>query len=542
MRFSALLPFAFAATAFAQQQPAFTEPPVYVTAIDIVAEVKDSSGKVPAGLTPADLVLLEDGVERKIIGIEYLAQRTGAAPASTAGATAPPPATIDLEPGTWQLVVYFENQLSTPSSRKRVAEALIAQAERLAGLGSVDVIYASPTPTPILRDSRDAEAIKAALRQVISQPAAPGLLEHRRRFYTIQQQGGLPVKNVVPYVDDEVLMVGRFRTNLIKWLSNYGRRVPRTLLVVSDGFEVDPAEFYANNLKPADQALFRSHVQHAALAESTERTAQALAAGGWTTVTVPGDAEAGFMTDDASTSGILRARTFGRSDRLPGVNAPNVTAGPRGLLTRGLEPLQVIAERTGGSMVPNPGRLTDAISGLGSRVKVTYQVPRAPDGRPRKVELKARSANLKIRTARWAAASTPEEMAQARAVGLLREASGRGDLRVESSVVWDDDGPSRRRGTLYVVGVVDPVGRALPSNSVPSYRVTMAVEIPPRNTFVVTREVMDQYLSKGTFKYRAPVEVPANASQVVVTVEEMLTGLWGSSRFSLNRPASAAAR
>jgi hypothetical protein len=60
------------ALAMTVPQNVHVEAPVHVTAIDVIADVRDAHGKVPAGLTPADFVLLEEGVEQPVIGIEYL--------------------------------------------------------------------------------------------------------------------------------------------------------------------------------------------------------------------------------------------------------------------------------------------------------------------------------------------------------------------------------------------------------------------------------------------------------------------------------------
>lgn len=68
MRRTILLAVLVAALPLSSQQPVHTEPPVYVTAIDLIVDVRDASGKLPGGLTPADFVLVEDGVERRIVG------------------------------------------------------------------------------------------------------------------------------------------------------------------------------------------------------------------------------------------------------------------------------------------------------------------------------------------------------------------------------------------------------------------------------------------------------------------------------------------
>src|SRR5688500_1177472 len=112
-----------AALPISSQQPVHTEPSLYVTAIDLIVDVRDGSGKLPAGLTPGDFVLVEDGVERKIIGIDYLrAERETANAAQVAAAPAAPAsgAKGPVMPGAqklWQTVLYFETQLSGTMGR-----------------------------------------------------------------------------------------------------------------------------------------------------------------------------------------------------------------------------------------------------------------------------------------------------------------------------------------------------------------------------------------------------------------------------------------
>src|SRR5687768_18487972 len=79
-----------------------------VTAIEVVAEVRDKSGAAPKDLKASDFTVLENGVEIPVIGIDYLAlPRTppsGAAPATPApeaGSSAP-----------WHFLFYFESELS----------------------------------------------------------------------------------------------------------------------------------------------------------------------------------------------------------------------------------------------------------------------------------------------------------------------------------------------------------------------------------------------------------------------------------------------
>jgi VWFA-related protein len=547
-------------TAFAQQ-PVHVEPPVFVTAIDVVADVRDASGKLPAGLTPADFILLEDGVEKKVIGVDYLrAERTAEA------APGAPPASKRM----WQLVLYFETQLSNGTGRKQAAEELMKQVDTMVQMGTVDVVLADPTPRPLVQSSRDPEAIRKALGTVASNIGVNQLAAHRRDFVRetqsstqlgalrqnsplppviedpgsggrgsrrtirtpppidLDQGGGTPAPNLVnanvvrPYIEREVHMINRFRTNLMTWLSNYRRYSPRTLVMVTDGFDLDPLQFYAPNLARNDELTLRSYVTQAALGESSQKLARALASAGWATVSIPSDNNADGWLDDASSSSIGRVHknTTGPAQK-----------GPRAFLYRPLEPLDEAAEVTGGAVVTNSSKIAAAIESLDDRLRVTYQVDRKPDGKARKIELRPRNNQLKVRGARWASASTPDEMAEQRALGQLKEATYTGDLPVEANVDWTMTS-SRKAGTLRVVARTDSLTKLLTTPR-GDFRLTLAAQIPPNQAFVTNHQIPSYNLADGTFRLRTPLDLPAGTSVVVVAIEETNTGMWGSARIEV---------
>jgi hypothetical protein len=529
MRLNAPLALLFVTgTTFAQQQPTHVEPALYVTAIDVVAQVQDASGNVPAGLKPEDFVILEEGVERRVIGVEYLQPEavTVSAPVTAAPAVA---SVAAPRPEEWEIVLYFETQLSSGSSRKYVANALTKQIDQLVRLGRVDVILADPSPAPLVRGSRDPEAIRQALRRVMAIEGTNWLNRYRREYYnmvmmTASPVGGIsmPASAVRPYIDDELQLIARFRTNLALWLGSYSRHVPRALFVASDGFDLDPVEFYAAALAPAEQVFLSSYVQQSQLGPSMDWLGQALAAGGWTTMGVPGWIDMGTWLDDTSVSGVGRAHAFV-------ADTADVRSGTKSLVYRPLDPLHAMAEATGGDVVPNASRLARAIAGLGNRVKLTYQVGRPPDGKARKIEVRARRAGWKVRAMQWASSSTLEEMATKRALDLLTRRTPGGELQVTSAVDWDSSA-GRRIGTIHGTAQLGPFMPIFRKDVPSAFRVTFAVHVPPKDAFVVTRFVTDADVSSGTFRYRAALDFPAAASLLVVTVEEVSTGIWGSAR------------
>src|SRR6185503_7481625 len=133
------------------QTQTFTEPPVYVTAIDLVTTVRDANGNVPRDLKPEDFVVLEDGKEMPVIGIEYL-DAENAKSVENGG-------TADASgPNEWQTVVYFDLTTTTQQHRNLIVETLTKNADDLTKRGTVEIVAATPVPGLVLEATRDPNA------------------------------------------------------------------------------------------------------------------------------------------------------------------------------------------------------------------------------------------------------------------------------------------------------------------------------------------------------------------------------------------------
>jgi len=523
---------------------------IYVTAIDVVVDVRDKAGHVPDGMKPSDFVLLEDGVERSVVGAQYL-RRDAEATATAAK---------DKRP-EWQLVLYFETELSSGVARNAIAQELIKQADALAAMGKVDVVIADPRPHALVRDSRDAEAIRDALRKVIAINGLNRLAMLRRQFIEeadgrsavaamqtqstvtrdAKQNMDLGMKNttasptdfditgtspsrvtittVRPFIQQEMQFISHFRKNLIGWLGAYGRHTPRTLLLVTDGFDVDPFEFYRERLYYKDRESEGSLEEVARISDTVNLTGQGLASAGWTTISIPGDSNADLAwSDDASRNSTGRIHQLSSS-----VNRNQVVRQP-------LQPLLNFADATGGAVVPNTGKIADAVRSIDDHILLTYQVDRKPDGKPHRIEVRARDASLKVKSARWTASATPDQMAEARAIRLLEE-NASGDFPVDVTAEWSAPGATKS-GAVRVVAKLDSVAAFLPANHRGQFRITMAVQTANR-AYAVNSILPDQTLTDASFRFRAPINVPADATAVVLVIEELSTGFWGSARLAM---------
>jgi VWFA-related protein len=555
------LSLAFGLTA--QELPRGGAEQVFVTAIEVVADVRDAKGRLPAGLQPSDFILLEDGVERRVISVEYMRDQRAAAlatPAATPDAPSTPAAADGEAPTLWQNVLYFENVLSNGSGRITAAQEMMKHVDALVQMGTVDVVFANPSPTALVRNSRDAVAIRAALKKVAANMSINQLAAHRREFLrevggvgslhalksrTVRTPGAMdmstaPSRQVFEgsmatemqhmgtnairgWIDQEAQMIARFRESLTSWLSTYRRHVPRNLLLVSDGFDLDPVEFYGTVTEGFGLIELRSYVQTTSLGESANRLSKTLAAGAWTTFSMPSNNNADGWVDDTTVSGMGRAQ---------GTIAKRPNASPKAFLLRPHDPLLLLAQDTGGKVVPNSAHIASTIEGLDDRVKLTYQVDRRSDGKVRAIEVRAKDTTLKIRAPRFAASSTSEEMAETRALGLLRSRSYAGDLPLEAAIDWHTPTSTRKIGTLRAVANVDLLKHLLPSDVKGQFRLTLAVQVG-REAIVVNRVASDYDVSSGVFRLRSPIELPAAAKSMVVVVEETITGTWGSARVAV---------
>jgi hypothetical protein len=553
---------ATAVAASAQQLPQTGEQ-VFVTAIDVVADVRDANGNLPAGLKPADFIVIEDGIQRTVVGVEYLdAQRIAVA---TTSDSVPEPVSPSPR-ALWQNVIYFETTLANGQGRIAAAREMIKHIDALIQMGTVDVVFANPIPTALVRNSRDAGAIRAALEKVATSSGINQLAAHRREYLrdannlrsisalksratkkegssVMMDLGGkssstlrgefsddgqattatLDANSMRPYIDQEIRLITSFRESLMTWLSSYRRHAPRNLLMVTDGFDLDPTEFYGGLSSSRAQIELRSYVSQSALAETAARMAQSLAGGAWTAVSIPSDNNADGWVDDASVSGIGRVHA-GTIDRK--------NSSPRAFLIRPLDPLNTIADVTGGKVVANSAHLGEVLEGLDDRVKITYQVDRKPDGKTRKIQVRARDPQLKVHAAKFAAATAPDDLAQTRAVGLLKTAAYSGDLPVEGGVDWTATSGPKKSGTLRAVANVGLVKQLLPPKALGQFRITIAVQVN-KEAIVVNRLVADYDLGEGLFRFRTPLDLPSAATAIVLVIEETTTGVWGSTRVDI---------
>ncbi|HEX2832885.1 MAG TPA: VWA domain-containing protein [Thermoanaerobaculia bacterium] len=512
----------------------------YVTAIELVIDVVDPTGRTPRDLTPADFVIVEDGVEREVTSVEYLG---GGIPIAknegTPAAAAPAEASDAPRAADWQIVIWFDGITTSRGTIHEAVNDLKKQVPTLVSMGSITILYSDLNTNALITSSRNTRAIADALDAATKQGNGDRLTRLRTMFVResehVDQSGGLivnPISNdITHYVSEELRLLSIARTNLLRWLSRVPRRQPRMLMFVGGGFDLNPVEFYSAVYESTPEAsdgrdvLKRSENQ-VALDDENNRLAKLLATEGWIAVAVGGTG-AYSMTTDVERQGDRQVAQTGTNNSMPVF-----------LYTAPAAPLQQFARETGGTHVMNAKQLPRVIDRLRNRVRLTYQVDREPDLAPRKVRVRARRRGLDITAPLWSSSSTNIAVMEVRALDLL-ENPGRaeqGDLAVQAYAVPNENtGVTERAGTLRARIDLSPLKLVASQIGATKMRFTVAFnESNALPSFVHnTMDVAD--LGKlDAIEWTAPFTMPATTDTAAVVVEELTTGAWGSVRVKLD--------
>jgi len=521
-----------AASVAAQQQPVVhNEPPVYVTAIELVADVRDADGEVPADLKASDFIVLEDGVEQRVIGVDYVSSIRSATHEAEAQ-----PATVARtnrhEEAGWQIVIFFDLYLSSPATIKSSVESLLERADDLARLGQVSIAVSSPDINFTLLETRDAEQIREGLRKVRATSARNWLVRHRRQYQyrTDMARGRTTLTDLTALAQQrqmeeflraeilaEVDAVERFQAALLTAIGRFPRRTPRALFVVSEGFELDSSAYYQQFSTDLEEIRkLRQSPLDFNVGDTVDSIARVLAAAGWTTIGVHAPLGGGEQwIDDAARSMVGRVSEPRAQEALY-------------VSKRGNDPLIAFASETGGT-AGTPGMIGKSVQRLEQALIISYQVSRQPDGKPRSIQIKSRRPGLEIKAFKWATESTPSELAATRTLALLSDSpmSG-GDLPTTVSLAWTGRIGPRREGQITIDSSLEGIAPLIADRQT-VFRVTIVVgrkNMPPT---IVHRTVTPKALN-DTFSIRVPIEAGDEHLEVAATVEELTSGLWGGQK------------
>lgn len=382
------------ASLFALQIQAQDAPPASaaLSSIELTVQALDSKSEVPrATIQPGDFTVLEDGQLRTVSDVTPLSQ-------------------------PWRIVIYVDRMLTGSRTLRAAAGSLAERASALAQLGTVELVVAEPQPRVVLAPTQNAKAIDEALSKLwLGAEGRDDVRTLRQRFRDEKGNEAVdPEDRIAEAVDTETRLVRRQQDALAEWLVAQGGRGPRALFLVSDGFDVNPVKFYRKELS-LPEATGEGTLEKVAL--ETARTAAAL---GWTAFPMPvGDASLPDLrrlqrrsTPQVPLGGSVR---IGRKNDPPKDQPP-----PLPSLVNANEPLNWLAEATGGEVVLQAPNVVTVLSRLRSRFALRYDAPRELDGRPHAIEVKTSRPDLTvIRARRWDVDGIPEAVAAARARRLL---------------------------------------------------------------------------------------------------------------------------
>jgi VWFA-related protein len=422
-------------------------------------------------------------------------------------------------PGPWRIVIYVDRILTGSRTLRTAAGSLAERAAELAALGPVEVVVAEPVPRVALTATRDPRAIDEALSKLwLSDEGRDDVRVLRQRFRDQKLgEGEELADHADEAVETEARLVRRQQDALAEWLVAQEGSGPRALLLVSDGFDVDPEKFYRPTETPATEGALEKPALEAA------RTAAAL---GWTALPMP--------MGDSSLPDLRRVRpganpkivggtvTLGRKKPDAAATAAKDQPPPLPALLAPQQPLSWMAEATGGELILDPGALASALAHLRSRFWLRYQAPREVDGHPHAVEVRTSRSDLTLRARRWDVAGVPEAVAAARAGRLLEGEEDGVGLEVSARIQPSE---GRQMLDLRIESPEPPPG---------PLRVTVAGQAGKGavHHLLATADLAGPEPNV----YRLPVSLPEGAEAVAVVVEPVGGGAWGGQVVNLGGP------
>ncbi|HET8797804.1 MAG TPA: thioredoxin family protein, partial [Thermoanaerobaculia bacterium] len=534
-----LLVLTLVAEAIAQERAGRFGARAYVTAIELVVDVTDASGKTPPDLTPADFVIIEDDLERAVSSVEYLG---GGIPKATAEPAAAEPEVTRA--ADWQIVIWLDGITTSRGMLQEAVRDLKKQSAQLVAMGPVTVLHSDLSTKALVTSTRNARAVNEALDGALRNGVGDRIARLRRDFVrdaekvvTVTAAGGTTfitngVGNDIPhFISEELRLLSISRTNLLRFLGRVPRRQPRMLMYVGGGFDLDPVAFYASVFETTPEAsggldTVRRSENRVNLDEQNHDLARVLASEGWLTVAVGGTGAFEMA------SGVERQG----DDRVARSNQ-NVAL-PTHLFTAPEAPLLQLARETGGTRVASVAQLPRVIERLRNRVRITYQVDREPDLQPRQVSVRSRRPGLSVTAPKWSSSSTAAAVMEVRALDLLEnpDRAENGDLAIQAYAIPDEyAGVIEKKGMLRARVDLAPLKEVASRIGATKVRFTVAFNEPGGLPSFVHNLMDVADLGKlDALEWTAPYTMPGISTTAAVVVEELTTGAWGSVRVPLD--------
>ncbi len=381
-------------------------------------EIRDAKGRPGSELASTDFTVEVSGQPQTVTPTPLQTLATSGVPA--------------------HFVLYFDPLLAQSSTLRRAGESLAALAQPLTALGDVELVVADPLPETLLT-SRDPLVLGERLsRTALTLKGQNRLLELRSTTLndlsrTTTSQPGPPetqpeaqAKQVAASIQEELGFVRERLDELLAWAADHTSERPQFLILVCDGFDLDPLAFYAQQVPEGTlRAIARSLAapQSGPLGEVlAQEAAHNLAALGWTVLPLA------LRGDDAQPSVGLLETTDPQGEKSTGAGftlrpgrrqRETEAAGHKHQLVQPEEPLNLLATASGGETLRTDQGLRDAVTRLGQRVELTYR-PASPahfDLQP--VAIRSTRSELTVRGPQWTSSGPPPAIARLRAARVL---------------------------------------------------------------------------------------------------------------------------
>ena len=549
----------FGSSVDAQWPPAQDNSPAENRPAGAWIEVLDGQGRPAESLSMGDLEVEEPDGPSTLLGLGR--------PLSVSGTRG-------------RVVLYFDQALGGRGALRRAADSLADSTRALASLGEVEVISApaDDEPQPQVR-SADPFALSERLkRMALTESNDDRLYEIREQALEAWRQGAVSdppatldekVESLLRALQEEQDLVRSRLRRLVTWVTRGGAAStagPKILMVVVEGYDLDPLSFYTDRLDAVTgNALRKEAATLVSLEDETRAMARTLSASGWIVMPVSMpitrlEQRAAEFTniqtgdDDQQTvvPGItLRpGRLFNRKDK-DDEEDEDETEKEKIQLDDPLEPLTLLAEGSGGETVTSDSALRDALQRMAQRRWITWNSSVGHNDGLAAVDVKVRRPGFTVRAPRWRSLGTPTGLADLRLDRVL-SAGIEGDLTLaavlevptdaDASIDSDTDAENVEpvRASLDVrLDLHDLEGDALRTGDAKAdLRVSVQALGLSAEPLILREVVPRQDLSNGLeWRFQRRIDLPADATAVAVLVEELGTGIWGGRRATVVRAA-----
>lgn len=502
-RATVLGPLVAAIVAFAPPAPAQERDPSVNEEITVFeAQVTvDTSG---LGLVdrqrvrPDQILLLEGGLPRTITNLDALGT------------------------GGWRILVYVDAPTSRARTVKLATQKLGSLARQLTDLGSVEVVMADPEPHTVLEAGREPTPLADRLAHIASGEAGGDQIKTLRQAFTEIEPSLAPTDpRRYEALQRELELVRGQVDRLLLRVARGCDAEPCALFIVSDGFYLDPAEFYLGEHRLSGVGETRP------LEEAARELAQTVAGYEWIAFPMPVREEridtpvvakprSDFDVFLDHTGAVRRAPKA--SDREPAVDWEKLEVS----VTPILQPLVFLAAGSGGAVLRIADDVGVPLDVLPSRRRLYYLTDRPLDGDPRDVSARMVQSGATLRTPGWVRSSTPAAVAAARVRAVLAGRKLEDATPLRARIERDPSG----QATLVVEPKWEQTAAPLPQSLI---RISVGYARPGDLPWVGHQRVRAGAVGdSGAWQHRITLRLPPDAGPLAVVAEALVPRVWAA--------------